>query len=208
VSFVLLDQQSDPFIHPRAGSRGKFQNSGVMTDPLEVQDGPFSIEASGGCEISFGDDRYTGRVEHGWILQRLVLAFGHRQQHHPQILAQVVIRGTDEIPNILDDQQVERVEIELCDRFGNHLGIEMANGAGGDLNHWNRGSPEFSRVIIRGEISDDHADTQASGKPGRRFAYQSGFASTWGGEDIQHEQLLFMKQRAVATGDRVVLLQE
>ena len=52
--------------------------------------------------------RDVGAVEDGRILERLVLALGDRQQHQPQILAEVVGGRADQVADVLDEQEVER----------------------------------------------------------------------------------------------------
>ena len=91
---------------------------------------------------------------------RLIFAFGGGKQDDAQILAEIVVRRADEIADVFDDQHVHLVQIELRRRFGNHVRVQMANCAGGNLNHRDAGALEPGRIVVRGEITHDDADAQ------------------------------------------------
>ena len=54
------------------------------------------------------DYRHVGAVEDRGILQRLILAFRHRQQHQTKIFPQVIGGRAYQIADILDEEKVER----------------------------------------------------------------------------------------------------
>ena len=66
-----------------------------------------AVESAGDGEIDLGDHRCVGGVEEAGILERLVFAFGHAQQHNANALAQVVARRADEVADIFNEEIVE-----------------------------------------------------------------------------------------------------
>ena len=67
------------------------------------------VELDGRGQVHLGDDGHVGRVEDGRVLERLVLALGHREEDQPQVLAQVEGGRADQVADVLDEQEVELV---------------------------------------------------------------------------------------------------
>ena len=66
------------------------------------------IELDGFGQIHLREDGYIGGIEDRRILERLVLAFGHRKQDHSQILAEIVGRRAHQIADVFDEQKIQR----------------------------------------------------------------------------------------------------
>jgi hypothetical protein len=101
----------------------------------------FSPELDRLDEINFRDDGEIRGVEDGRVLGRLVLALGDGEEHDAQVFAEVIARRADEIPNVLDEQEIQFGEIPLVDRPIDHLRVKVAHGAGCDLSNGDTGSP-------------------------------------------------------------------
>jgi len=74
-----------------------------------------------------------------------VLAFGHRQYRHLVRFAQIEGCRTDQVADVLDQQQAVVGQCEFLHRVSNHVGIEMAALAGIDLNCGHAGGAECDR---------------------------------------------------------------
>ena len=159
-------------------------------------------------QVQFADDGDIRRLEHGRIFERLVFAFRHGQEHDAQVFAEVVGGGADEIPDVLDDEQVQARQIELLERAGYHLGFEMADGAGGDLHDRRAGFAQAAGVVVSGQVADDDGCFQASSERADSFAEEGGFARTGRRQDVQHQETVRLEHAAVAFGLTVVLIED
>ena len=77
-----------------------------------------------------------------------------------KIFTQIVNGGADEITDVFDDEQIERVEIELSQGAGDHFGLQVADGPGCDLNHRNTCRTQAGRIVVCGEVTDNDAQAQ------------------------------------------------
>ena len=77
-------------------------------------------------------------MEHERIFQRLVIPFGHAQDHGFEILSQVELRRTDQVTHVLDEQKVQVLYIQVFQGFLDHVAVQMAGATRVDLD--NRGT--------------------------------------------------------------------
>ena len=75
---------------------------------LDIPDQGGLVELDGLGEIDLGDDRDVGAVEDRRVLERLVLAFGHGNEHETKVLPEIVGRRAHQIADVFDEQKVER----------------------------------------------------------------------------------------------------
>jgi hypothetical protein len=75
----------------------------------------------------------SARAEHVRVLERLVLALGHGQDHGLRALAQVEQRGADQVADVLDQQQRAARRIQRRHRGVDHLRVQVAARARVDL---------------------------------------------------------------------------
>jgi hypothetical protein len=75
-----------------------------------------------------------GRIaqpKHGGVFHRFVLAFGHAQDHHPDVLADVELRRAHQVAHVFDDQQRDRIEVDFVRGLFDHVGSQVAVAAEG-----------------------------------------------------------------------------
>ena len=65
--------------------------------------------------------------------------------------------GTDEIADVLDDEEIQAGQVQLLQSAGHHVRFEMADRAGGDLHHRRAGLAQALGVVVGGQIADDDA---------------------------------------------------
>jgi len=143
-------------VHPRveaiACSCGDLEHRKTRSYGFDVPQQRVAVEADRGGEIDFGDDREIGGVENRRILQRLVFAFGDREQHGADLLAEVVAGGADKVVDVLDEEPVEISQVPAVERRRHHLRVEMTDRAGRDLTNRGAGRPKARRVAFGRQV--------------------------------------------------------
>ena len=87
--------------------RGSPSPSGLTARTLREQGVDVEVEMR--KQIDLVDDHHVDGAEHDRILERLLLALGDGTYHRPAVLADVELRRTDEVADVLDHEQVEVV---------------------------------------------------------------------------------------------------
>ena len=146
--------------------------------------------------------------EHVGILERLVLALGHRQHHHLVRLAQVECRGADEIAHVLDHHHRILAGREMPERVADHVRVEVAALAGIDLHRRGARGADAIRVVGGLLVAFDHGDSQLPGEARDGLHEERGLARTGAGDQVQREDALRAEQAAVGIGLRVVSCQD
>ena len=112
-----------------------------------------------------------GRAEHVRILERLVVPLGHRHHHDLRALAEVEERGTDEVADVLDDDDGPPKGGQLGERAGQRTasrwhpdpvssctvvrgGADASPSAGGRLIALDDGERQVSRQIAYGALEE------------------------------------------------------
>ena len=113
------------FIHSFACLRREPEDLHSWTNCLNVAVRRMPIEFYRAGQVHLRNYRYVGTVENCWILQRLILALGHGNEDEPQILTEVIRRRTDQISNILNEEEIQTVEIPSFQRVLDHDSFEM-----------------------------------------------------------------------------------
>ena len=113
-----------------------------------------AVEADRFGDVGLGDDRDVRGVERERVLERFVLAFRYRQQNQPEILAQIVGGGTNEIAYIFDEQEIQFMKIPSLQRLLHHRGFQVTDRAGDDLLDRCLAASQALRVVFCSEISD------------------------------------------------------
>ena len=172
-----------------------------------------AVEAHGLGQIDLADHHHIGAAEHRRVFERLVLPFAGRQQHHPQVFAQVVSGGADEIAHVLDQQpaqprQGHAIGRQHRDTPLHHRRLQVAGLAGGDWHGGQTGSPQPLGIEIGGQVSHQHRHGAAIGPVPGQALQQGGLARTGGGEQVEHPHAGRVKAGAVGRRMGIVVLQE
>jgi len=118
-------------------------------------------EAHRSGQVHLGQDGQVRRVEDRRVLERLVLALGHREEHDPQGLAEVVTGGADEVAHVLDEEHVEGGEVPALEGRGHHGRLQVADRAGDDPADRRARTAQALRVTVGGEVADERGPAPA-----------------------------------------------
>ena len=100
-------------VHSCAGLRGHAHDHHAGANGLDAVDSRRRVEFHGRGEVHFRDDGDVGGVEDRRVFQRLVLAFGDRDQDQAEVFAQIVGGRADEIADVFDEQEIQLVEVPV-----------------------------------------------------------------------------------------------
>jgi len=176
----------EPFVESRAGLCGDFQDprSGCDVSEVFTRDLPVEVDRVG--QVRLRQDHGIGVVKNGRIFLRFVLPLRDGRQDDTAVFPEVEGRGTDEVADVFDEEQIDFSEVEFLDGMQNHVSIEMTDIARGDLDGGHAGFPKAPRIIIRGAISHDDPATNVSGECRDRFGEQSRLTGTGRGDQVEH----------------------
>ena len=122
------------------------------------------IEVDIGQQVDLVQQQQVGGGEHVGILERLVLALGHREDHHLARLAEVEGGRADEVADVLDQQQRAVRQRQARQRLGDHLRVEMAALAGIDLQRGDARGANPLGVEVGLLVALDHRDRHFAAK--------------------------------------------
>ena len=104
-------------------------------------------------------------LEDARVLDGLVVALGHREDHDGQVLAQVKVDRADQVTHIFDKDDVDVLQtdglVEGVDGLHDHVALEVAQAARVDLDGGHAGFLHGDGVDVRGDIALDNGTAQA-----------------------------------------------
>jgi hypothetical protein len=119
-------------------------------------------------EIQLGDHNDLTCAKRLRVLPRFVIALGRAEQKDPQVFPQFVGRRADQITDVLDEQEVERLVSKFWESTLNQRQLEVARATGRDLNGGCERGETFG-ISFGFDIADEHADTMIFPQTFRRL---------------------------------------
>ena len=124
------------------------------------------------------------------------------------MLAEVEAGRTDEVADVLDEQQVEPVELHIVQCRVDHVGIEVTRAAGTDLHGGYALRPDAYGIVFRLEIAFDDADPEfRTERLDRRFQ-QRRLAGPGRGHQVHGEHAVTVEVFTVVSRLVVVRVQQ
>ena len=115
-------------------------------------------------------------MEEDRILERLILTLCGREQHHTDLFTEIVARRADEVPNILNKEVVDLLQIPA--RCSNMLTdprrLKMAVTVSLNLPHCPPTPSETTGIVVRLQITYKGGGTYACGDQHGQGALQEG----------------------------------
>ena len=97
-------------------------------------------------------------MEDARILERLVFTFRDAEQYDLGVFPEIVTRGTNQVADVFDEENVDVIEVPVRERFGDHAGIQMTCAAGRDLLYRKAGAGEEAGVVFSLNVAREHCD--------------------------------------------------
>src|SRR5215204_2459830 len=146
--FEALPEPVAPLIDALAAPRASEDGLHARVDRIEVPQKLLQIEVQMLQQVHFVDQYQVGRAEHKRVLQRFLLSFRDGVDHDPGVLPHPELRGTHQVPHVLDDEDVYIVERELAEAGADHVGVQMALAAETRIGiHLHQGNVETGQPV-------------------------------------------------------------
>lgn len=143
------------------------------------------VELHGLGDVGLGDDDQVRETEGGGVLEGLVLALRDGGEDDAEGLPQVVGGRTDEVADVLDEQQPGAVGQPALHVTAEHPGLQVAQPVGEDLLDRDARAREPSRVVLGGEVGGERRDRHGPPPGQLQFTFQQGrLAAAGAGEQI------------------------
>ena len=131
-------------------------------------------------------------LEDARVLDGLVVALGHREDHDGQVLTQVKVDWADQVTHVFDKDDIDVIEpnglVERVNGLHDHVALEVAQAARVDLDGRHAGFLHGDGVDVRGDIALDDGAAQAGLVAQTLVGAQNrgGLARTGARQDVNH----------------------
>ena len=161
----LPDEPIAPGIHALALARAHGKPRRLRIEVIECLSIPIHVKIESRSHVDLVEQLRAGVLEDARVLDRLVVALGHRKNHDGQVLAQVKVDWADQVTHVFDKDDVDVLKahrlVERVDGLHDHVALEMAQAARIDLDGGHAGFLHGDGVDVRGDIALDDGATQA-----------------------------------------------
>jgi len=178
----------------------RIQTGDVLPEPVHV-------EGDAGREVHLVEQQHGGGGDDVGVLGGLVIALGHTEHADLQILAQIEAHRADQVAHVLDEQQVDRIEVQLPHRLADLVGVEAAALAGVDLHDMRGPASESLGVARGGQVADDHPRAANAGESLQRRLQQSRLSAAGPAHQVDRVDAGVAQRPAVQLRDFVVELE-
>ena len=161
----LPDEPIAPGIHALALARAHGKPRRLRIEVIECLSIPIHVKIESRGHVDLIEQLCAGVLEDARVLDGLVVALGHRENHDGQVLAQVKVDRADQVAHIFDKDDVDVLQadglVERIDSLHNHVALEVAQAARVDLDGGHAGFLHGDGVDVRGDIALDNGTAQA-----------------------------------------------
>ena len=155
----LPDEPIAPGIHALALARAHGKPRRLRIEVIECLSIPIHVKIESRGHVDLIEQLRAGVLEDARVLDGLVVALGHREDHDGQVLAQVKVDRADQVTHIFDKDDVDVLQtdglVEGVDGLHDHVALEVAQAARVDLDGGHAGFLHGDGVDIRGDIALD-----------------------------------------------------
>jgi len=194
-----------PAAHSFASLAGNIENEDIGVHLASHLLALFGIEIHVGQKVHFVEEHNIGVVEHGRILERLVLALGYAQNDYLVVFTQIEGGRTDKVSHILDQENIELLQVERLKGMADHMGIQMTSCAGVDLPYRNSGGRDPHGIIVGLLVSFDNGEAEFLPQVVQGPLKDAGLAGTGRTDKVQDKNTLAKKEIPVFPRQTVIL---
>src|SRR5260370_6498842 len=121
-----LHKPLTPRVQPHACSTTYLEHTQMRIDRKNLPFDLLQIVIHIGQQIELIQDQYLRRSEHLWIFSWLVISLSYAHDHHAQIFSQLPGCGTNQVADVLDDEQFDLRQLNFRERVEDHMRLQMA----------------------------------------------------------------------------------
>ena len=102
-----------PVLETFLGLGGNLENRHTGVDLVDKANRRLTVVVEVGQQIDLVEKCGIAFTEHQGIFSRFVFTFGYAQHHHPYVFTDVEFSRADQIADIFDNEQIDRIEVCL-----------------------------------------------------------------------------------------------
>ena len=188
----LPDEPIAPGIHALALARAHGKPRRLRIEVIECLSIPIHVKIESRGHVDLIEQLRAGVLEDARVLDGLVVALGHRENHDGQVLTQVKVDRADQVAHVFDKDDVDVFQthslVKRVNGLHDHVALEVAQAARVDLDGGHAGFLHGDGVDIRGDIALDDGTAQAGLVTQALVGAQDrgGLARTGARQDVNH----------------------
>ena len=177
----------------RCLERGDREHLNVRVELLDALDALVEVEVEVRRNVDLVDEQHVADREHERVLQRLVVALRHGENHGVFHGAGVKLRRADEVADVLEDGEVDVLGAEALKALARHARVEVAHAAGVQLDNLRTAGGDGRGVDVGVDIGLHDADAQIvlQGVDGRHEG--RGLAAAGRGHEVEQEGVIALE---------------
>src|SRR5208282_455159 len=192
----------EPVANAVSAERGRNDNPRLTVDRKNVFGPLVEVERYMRNQIALVQHDEVRGPKHRRIFERLVGAFGGTGHYHSKPLAEIEERGTNQIADVLDEEQVTVTEIEMMQRVVDLMRIEMTAEPRLHLAGGGTCGADARAVAVGRLVAFNHQDAPGSAPLGDRCLQERGLSRTRRPHQVYREDFSPGEMSAVVFGFR------
>jgi hypothetical protein len=117
--------------------------------PTRIFMGKSCIEWHVGQQIDLVHYHQVGAIERGRVFQWLIFAFRNTKHHDPRTFTEIVAGWANQVTDVLDEQNLERLQRPALQAALHHAGVQVACASGRDLADGKAVAGKAAGIVIR-----------------------------------------------------------
>ena len=177
-------------------------------DAARQGDGAVGIEIDVLEQVDLAQDHEVGGGEHVGVFDRLVVAFGDRQNDDLERLAEIEGGRANQIADVLDEHDAAGCHRQVVEGVADHMGIEVAASSGVDLDRRHAGGADALGIVGGFLVALDNTNWNRLAQRPRGRHQERRLARPRARQQIECEQAVVGEPPPVGVGVGVVLRQD
>ena len=161
----LPDEPIAPGVHALALARAHGKPRRLRIEVIECLSIPIHVKIESRGHVDLIEQLRASVLEDARVLDGLVVALGHREDHDGQVLAQVKVDWADQVTHVFDKDDVDVFQthslVKRVNGLHDHVALEVAQAARVDLDGGHAGFLHGNGIDIRGDVALDDGAAQA-----------------------------------------------
>ena len=160
-------------------------------------------------DVYFVEHSEIGVDEDVVVLPDHIVSLGGGDDDDPHVGSQGEVRGTDEVPDVLDEKDADLGQVDFMEALVDHVRIQMALLACVAVGDRHSGSDHPVHVVGTGDVTSDGVHPESLlPELLSELDDQCGLPCTDGAHEVNGNYVVFLEHLVVLVGDVVVLLED